>query len=157
MEPDHAANVDEFIKKYPKATVVSSQKAFNMMKNFFHNEYESNRIVIKEGSTLNLVNHTFNFVEAPMVHWPEVIVTYDSLTKTLFSADGFGKFGSNNHEEEWDDESRRYFIGIVGKYVSHFQKLLKKSFPLYIKILPQPPGPGLPEHAPSVYIVTSSI
>jgi flavorubredoxin len=127
MEPDHAANVDEFIKKYPKTTVVSSQKAFNMMKHFFQNQYESNRIVVKEGSTLNLGKHTFTFVEAPMVHWPEVIVTYESSSKTLFSADGFGKFGSNNYDEDWDDESRRYFIGIVGKYGSHVQKLLKKS------------------------------
>ena len=89
MEPDHSANVDEFIKKYPKATIVSSQKSFNMMKNYFHNEYESNRIVVKDVSVLNLGHHTFTFVEAPMVHWPEVIMTYDSLTKTLFSADGF--------------------------------------------------------------------
>jgi len=116
MEPDHAANIDEFIKKYPKTTVVSSKKAFNMMKNFFKTEYESNRLVVKEGSTLNLGQHLFTFVEAPMVHWPEVIVTYDSLSKTLFSADGFGKFGSNNHDEDWDDESRRYFIGIVGAF-----------------------------------------
>ena len=146
MEPDHSANVDEFIKKYPKTTVVSSQKAFNMMTNFFHNQYESNRIVVKEGSTLNLGKHIFTFVEAPMVHWPEVIVTYDSLSKTLFSADGFGKFGSNNHDEDWDDESRRYFIGIVGKYGSHVQKLLQKAGPLDIKMICPTHGPVLTEN-----------
>ena len=146
MEPDHAANVDEFIKKYPKTTVVSSQKAFNMMKHFFQNQYENNRIVVKEGSTLNLGKHTFTFVEAPMVHWPEVIVTYESLSKTLFSADGFGKFGSNNHDEDWDDESRRYFIGIVGKYGSHVQKLLKKASPLEIKMICPTHGPVLTEN-----------
>ena len=146
MEPDHAANVDEFIKKYPKTTVVSSKKAFNMMKNFFHTQYESNRIVVKEGSTLNLGKHTFTFVEAPMVHWPEVIVTYDSFSKTLFSADGFGKFGSNNFDEDWDDESRRYFIGIVGKYGSNVQKLLKKAGPLDIKMICPTHGPVLTEN-----------
>ena len=146
MEPDHAANVDEFIKKYPKATVVSSKKAFKMMHHFFKNEYESNRIVVKEGSTLNLGKHTFTFVEAPMVHWPEVIVTYESLSKTLFSADGFGKFGSNNYDEPWDDESRRYFIGIVGKYGGHVQKLLKKASPLEIKMICPTHGPVLTEN-----------
>ena len=159
MEPDHAANVDEFIKKYPKTTVVSSQKAFNMMKHFFQNQYESNRIVVKEGSTLNLGKHTFTFVEAPMVHWPEVIVTYESLSKTLFSADGFGKFGSNNHDEDWDDESRRYFIGIVGKYGSHVQKLLKKASPLEIKMICPTHGPVLTEnlgHYLSLYNTWSS-
>ena len=146
MEPDHAANIDEFIKKYPKTTVVSSKKAFNMMKNFFKTEYESNRLVVKEGSTLSLGQHLFTFVEAPMVHWPEVIVTYESLSKTLFSADGFGKFGSNNHDEDWDDESRRYFIGIVGKYGSHVQKLLKKASPLEIKMICPTHGPVLTEN-----------
>ena len=146
MEPDHAANIDEFIKKYPKTIVVSSQKAFNMMNNFFHSTYETNRLIVKEGSTLNLGKHTFTFVEAPMVHWPEVIVTYESLTKTLFSADGFGKFGSNNYEEDWDDESRRYFIGIVGKYGNHVQKLLKKASPLEIKMICPTHGPVLTEN-----------
>ena len=159
MEPDHAANVDEFIKKYPKATVVSSKKAFKMMHHFFKNEYESNRIVVKEGSTLNLGKHTFTFVEAPMVHWPEVIVTYESLSKTLFSADGFGKFGSNNYDEPWDDESRRYFIGIVGKYGGHVQKLLKKASPLEIKMICPTHGPVLTEnlgHYLSLYNTWSS-
>ena len=146
MEPDHAANIDEFVKKYPQTIVVSSQKAFKMMNNFFHSTYESNRLIVKEGSTLNLGKHTFTFVEAPMVHWPEVIVTYESLTKTLFSADGFGKFGSNNYEEDWDDESRRYFIGIVGKYGNHVQKLLKKASPLEIKMICPTHGPVLTEN-----------
>ena len=159
MEPDHAANIDEFNKKYPKATIVSSSKAFKMMNNFFHNEYKSNRIVVKEGSTLNLGKHTFTFVEAPMVHWPEVIVTYESLSKTLFSADGFGKFGSNNFDEKWDDESRRYFIGIVGKYGSHVQKLLKKASPLEIKMICPTHGPVLTDnlgHYLSLYNTWSS-
>ena len=116
MEPDHSACIDEFVKLYPDVTVVSSKKAFVMMNNFFHNEYKTHRIVVKEGDSLKMGKHTFTFVEAPMVHWPEVIVTYESLSKTLFSADGFGKFGSNSFDEDWDDESRRYFIGIVGKY-----------------------------------------
>ena len=146
MEPDHAANIDEFIKKYPKTTVVSSKQAFNMMKNFFHTEYESNRIMVKEGSTLNLGKHLFTFVEAPMVHWPEVIVTYESLSKTLFSADGFGKFGSNNHDEDWDDESRRYFIGIVGKFGTNVQKLLKKASTLDIKMICPTHGPVLTDN-----------
>ena len=146
MEPDHAGNVDEFMKKFPKTTIVSSKKAFNMMKHFFQNQYESNRIVVKEGSTLNLGKHVFTFVEAPMVHWPEVIVTYDSLSKTLFSVDGFGKFGSNNYDEDWDDESRRYFIGIVGKYGSHVQKLLKKAAPLDIKMICPTHGPVITEN-----------
>ena len=159
MEPDHAANIDEFIKKYPKTTVVSSKKAFNMMKNFFKTEYESNRLVVKEGSTLSLGQHLFTFVEAPMVHWPEVIVTYDSLSKTLFSADGFGKFGSNNHDEDWDDESRRYFIGIVGKYGSNVQKLLKKASTLDIKMICPTHGPVLTDnlgHYLSLYNTWSS-
>ena len=159
MEPDHAANIDEFIKKYPKTIVVSSQKAFNMMNNFFHSTYEINRLIVKEGSTLNLGKHTFTFVEAPMVHWPEVIVTYESLTKTLFSADGFGKFGSNNYEEDWDDESRRYFIGIVGKYGNHVQKLLKKASPLEIKMICPTHGPVLTEnlgHYLNLYNIWSS-
>ena len=159
MEPDHAANIDEFVKKYPKTIVVSSQKAFNMMNNFFHTKYESNRLIVKEGSTLNLGKHTFTFVEAPMVHWPEVIVTYESLSKTLFSADGFGKFGSNNYDENWDDESRRYFIGIVGKYGNHVQKLLKKASPLEIKMICPTHGPVLTEnlgHYLSLYNTWSS-
>ena len=116
MEPDHSANIDNFLKEYPEATVVSSSKAFAMMKNFFGTDYADRRIVVGEGDTLSLGKHALTFVTAPMVHWPEVIVTYDSYDKVLFSADGFGKFGALDVEEDWDCEARRYFIGIVGKY-----------------------------------------
>ena len=116
MEPDHAANVANFLQTYPDATVVSSAKAFAMMKNFFGDDYANRRIVVGEGDTLALGKHTLAFVTAPMVHWPEVIVTYDVCDKVLFSADGFGKFGALDVEEDWTDEARRYFIGIVGKY-----------------------------------------
>ena len=159
MEPDHSACVDEFIKKYPEAIIVSSKKAFAMMKNFFHNEYESHRIVVKEGDTLKMGKHTFAFVEAPMVHWPEVIVTYEVSSKTLFSADGFGKFGSNSFDEDWDDESRRYFIGIVGKYGKHVQNLLKKASGLEISMICPTHGPVLTEnlgHYLSLYNAWSS-
>ena len=159
MEPDHSACIDEFLKKYPEVTVVSSKKAFTMMGNFFHNQYESHRIVVKEGDTLKMGKHTFAFVEAPMVHWPEVIVTYEVLSKTLFSVDGFGKFGSNSFEENWDDESRRYFIGIVGKYGDHVQKLLKKASGLDIKMICPTHGPVLTEnlgHYISLYNTWSS-
>ena len=113
MEPDHSANVANFLKLYPEATVVSSAKAFAMMENFFGEGYEDRRIVVGEGDTLSLGKHTLAFVAAPMVHWPEVIVTYDVYDKVLFSADGFGKFGALDAKEEWADEARRYFIGIV--------------------------------------------
>ena len=159
MEPDHSACVDEFIKKYPEAIIVSSKKAFAMMNNFFHNEYESHRIVVKEGDTLKMGKHTFAFVEAPMVHWPEVIVTYEVSSKTLFSADGFGKFGSNSFDEDWDDESRRYFIGIVGKYGKHVQNLLKKASGLEISMICPTHGPVLTEnlgHYLSLYNTWSS-
>ena len=116
MEPDHSANIDNFLKVYPDAVVVSSAKAFAMMKNFFGTDYEERRIVVGEGDTLNLGKHVLTFVTAPMVHWPEVIVTYDSYDKVLFSADGFGKFGALDVEEDWACEARRYYIGIVGKY-----------------------------------------
>ena len=114
MEPDHFACKDEFIKKYPEVLVVSSKKAFVMMANFFHNQYESHKILIKEGDTFKMGKHTFAFVEA-MIHLPEIIVTYEALGKTLFSVDGLGKFGRNSFDEDWDNESIRYFIGIVGK------------------------------------------
>ena len=143
MEPDHSAYIVEFIKKYPKTILVSSQKSFNMMKNYYHNEYESNRIIVKDGSTINLGKRTFTFIEAPMVHWPEVIVTYDSSTKTLFSSDAFGKFGSNNFDENWEDEARRYFINIVGKYGPNVQKLLKKASSIEIKTICPAHGPVL--------------
>ncbi len=143
MEPDHSACIDDFIKQYPDVKVVSSKKAFTMMTNFFGDDYKSHRIIVKEGDTLTMGKHTFHFVEAPMVHWPEVIVTYESLSKTLFSADGFGKFGSNSFNEDWDDESRRYFIGIVGKYGKHVQNLLKKASGLEIKMICPTHGPVL--------------
>ncbi|MBQ9794415.1 MAG: MBL fold metallo-hydrolase, partial [Clostridia bacterium] len=116
MEPDHSANIFNFAKAYPECTIVSSAKAFAMMQNFFGTAFEDRRIVVGEGDTLSLGKHTLTFVTAPMVHWPEVIVTYDSYDKVLFSADGFGKFGAWDADEPWADESRRYFIGIVGKY-----------------------------------------
>jgi flavorubredoxin/flavin reductase (DIM6/NTAB) family NADH-FMN oxidoreductase RutF len=137
MEPDHSANIAQFAKIYPKATIVASSKAFVMMKQFFGTEYEDRRIVVGEGDTLSLGKHTLTFVTAPMVHWPEVIVTYDNADKVLFSADGFGKFGALDVNEPWDDEARRYYIGIVGKYGAQVQALLKKAATLDIaKICP---------------------
>ena len=126
MEPDHSANIMNFLKNYPDATVVSNEKAFKMMDQFFHSEIK-NKLVVKDMDTLNLVKHVLTFVFAPMVHWPEVMVTYDSTDKVLFSADGFGKFGALDVEEEWDCEARRYYIGIVGKYGMQVQNLLNRS------------------------------
>ena len=146
MEPDHAANIDKFLTFYPDATVVSSSKAFGMMKNFFGTDYADRRLVVTEGDTLVLGKHTLAFVTAPMVHWPEVIVTYDVYDKVLFSADGFGKFGALDVEEDWDDESRRYFIGIVGKYGPQVQALLKKAATLDISIICPLHGPVLKEN-----------
>ena len=146
MEPDHSANVANFLKAYPNATVVSSAKAFTMMKNYFGDDYQDRRIVVGEGDTLSLGNHTLTFVTAPMVHWPEVIVTYDSYDKVLFSADGFGKFGALDAEEEWACEARRYFIGIVGKYGAQVQALLKKAAGLDIGIICPLHGPMLTEN-----------
>ena len=116
MEPDHAANIENFMQLYPDTAVVASAKAFAMMKQFFGTDYPEKHIVIKEGSTLELGRHTLHFVAAPMVHWPEVMMTYDACDHALFTADGFGKFGALDCDEPWDDESRRYYIGIVGKY-----------------------------------------
>ena len=147
MEPDHSANIVNFMKNYPKATVVSSAKAFAMMANFFGTEFEDRRIVIKEGDTLELGKHTLHFVAAPMVHWPEVILTYDSTDKVLFSADGFGKFGANDvvDEDGWACEARRYYFGIVGKYGAQVQALLKKAAALDIRIICPLHGPVLSE------------
>ena len=146
MEMDHAANIANFMKVYPETTVVSSKKAFAMMENFFGTAFEDNRLVVGEGDTLSLGRHTLAFVNAPMVHWPEVIVTYDVLDKVLFAADGFGKFGALDVQEPWADEARRYFIGIVGKYGAQVQALLKKAATLDIqKILPLH-GPILTEN-----------
>lgn len=146
MEPDHSANIMNFAKAYPKATIVSSQKAFQMMKNFFGTDFADNRIVVGEGDVLCLGNHTLTFVTAPMVHWPEVIVTYDSTDKVLFSADGFGKFGAYDAQEPWADEARRYYIGIVGKYGNQVQALLKKAAGLDIQTICPLHGPVLKEN-----------
>ncbi len=146
MEPDHSANVDVFLKAYPEATVVASAKAFVMMKQFFGSDYADRRIVVGEGDTLSLGKHVLTFVTAPMVHWPEVIVTYDSYDKVLFSADGFGKFGALDVEEDWACEARRYYIGIVGKYGAQVQALLKKAADLEIAIICPLHGPVLTEN-----------
>ena len=146
MEPDHSANIANFLAAYPEATVVSSAKAFAMMKNFFGNDFADRRIVVGEGDTLSLGKHVLTFVTAPMVHWPEVIVSYDSFDKVLFSADGFGKFGALDVEEEWACEARRYYIGIVGKYGAQVQALLKKAAGLDIAIICPLHGPVLTEN-----------
>lgn len=146
MEPDHSANIANFMKAYPEATLVSSQKAFSMMKNFFGTDFADNRIIVGEGDTLNLGTHTLTFVAAPMVHWPEVIVTYDSTDKVLFSADGFGKFGALDADEDWACEARRYYIGIVGKYGVQVQNLLKKAAALEIEKICPLHGPILTEN-----------
>ena len=146
MEPDHSASIDIFLNTYPNATVVASSKAFAMMKNFFGTDYADRRIVVGEGDTLNLGKHVLTFVTAPMVHWPEVIVTYDAHDKVLFSADGFGKFGALDVEEDWACEARRYYIGIVGKYGPQVQTLLKKAAGLDISIICPLHGPVLTEN-----------
>ncbi len=146
MEPDHSANIMNFMKAYPNAVIVSSQKAFAMMKNFFGTDFSDNRIVVGEGDTLSLGRHNLTFVTAPMVHWPEVIVTYDSTDKILFSADGFGKFGALDTNEPWTDEARRYYIGIVGKYGAQVQALLKKAGGLDIAMICPLHGPVLKEN-----------
>ena len=146
MEPDHSANIMNFIKVYPDATVVSSAKAFTMMNNFFGTDFADRRIVVGEGDTLSLGKHQLTFVTAPMVHWPEVIVTYDSTDKVLFSADGFGKFGALDVQEDWACEARRYYIGIVGKYGAQVQALLKKAAGLEIEAICPLHGPVLTEN-----------
>ena len=146
MEPDHSANILNFMNNYPEATIVSSAKAFTMMGNFFGTQFEDRRIVIGEGDTLSLGEHTLHFVAAPMVHWPEVIVTYDDKDKVLFSADGFGKFGALDVEEDWACEARRYYIGIVGKYGAQVQSLLKKAAALDIQTICPLHGPVLTEN-----------
>ena len=146
MEPDHSANIKNFMDTYPEAQIVSSAKAFVMMKNFFGTDFADRQIVVKEGDTLELGTHTLNFVGAPMVHWPEVIVTYDSTDKVLFSADGFGKFGALDVDEDWACEARRYYIGIVGKYGAQVQNLLKKAAGLDIQIICPLHGPILTEN-----------
>ena len=161
MEPDHSANILNFMKTYPEAQIVSSDKAFTMMNNFFGTAFEDRRISVKEGSTLELGKHVLNFVGAPMVHWPEVLFTYDSYAKVLFSADGFGKFGANDvvDPEGWDCEARRYYFGIVGKYGAQVQAVLKKAAGLDIQIICPLHGPVLTEdlgHYLNLYNIWSS-
>lgn len=146
MEPDHSANIANFMKTYPEAVIVSSAKAFAMMTQFFGTDFGDRKIVVGEGDTLSIGKHTFTFVAAPMVHWPEVIVTYDSLDKVLFSADGFGKFGALDVEEDWACEARRYYFGIVGKYGAQVQSLLKKASGLDIQTICPLHGPVLKDN-----------
>lgn len=146
MEPDHAANIANFLKAYPDTIVVSNKKAFAMMQNFFDLDLEGHQIIVDNGGTLSLGKHDLTFVFAPMVHWPEVMVTYDSTDKVLFSADGFGKFGAFDVEEDWDREARRYYIGIVGKYGPQVQKLLKAAATLDIQTICPLHGPVLTEN-----------
>ena len=146
MEPDHAANIQNFVNTYPDAVVVSTEKAFAMMDNFFDMDIENRKLLAENGGSLSLGSHVLNFVYAPMVHWPEVMVTYESTEKVLFSADGFGKFGALDVEEDWDDESRRYFIGIVGKYGNEVQNLLKAASGLDIAMICPLHGPVLKEN-----------
>ena len=146
MEPDHSANIYNFVKVYPNAKIVSSAKAFAMMKNFFGTDFAEKQVIVGEGDTLSLGNRTLTFVTAPMVHWPEVIVTYDDKDKVLFSADGFGKFGALDVDEDWACEARRYYIGIVGKYGAQVQSLLKKAATLDIATICPLHGPILTEN-----------
>lgn len=146
MEPDHSANIVNFIEKYPDTTVVANTKAFDMMENFFDASKIKNRLVVKDGDTLCLGKHTLTFVFAPMVHWPEVMVTYDAFDKVLFSADAFGKFGALDTDEDWACEARRYYIGIVGKYGAQVQALLKKAKALDIEKICPLHGPILTEN-----------
>lgn len=146
MEPDHSANIDIFVEAYPNAVIVASAPAFTMMRQFFGTDYADRRQVIKEGDTISLGAHTLQFIAAPMVHWPEVMVTYDSLDKVLFSADGFGKFGALDADEDWACEARRYYFGIVGKYGMQVQNLLKKAAALDIQMICPLHGPILKEN-----------
>ena len=159
MEPDHSANIANFLEHYPEAVVVASAKAFTMVKQFFGYDYADRRIVVGEGDTLSLGKHVLNFVTAPMVHWPEVIMTYESSEKVLFSADAFGKFGALDVEDEWDCEASRYYIGIVGKYGAQVQSLLKKAAKLDIAMICPLHGPVLKEnlgHYINLYDIWSS-
>ncbi len=146
MEPDHSANITSFIKEYPDAKIVASSKAFPMMKSFFNMDFSDKAIIVGDGDTLSLGKHTLTFITAPMVHWPEVIMTYDSCDKVLFSADAFGKFGALDVDEKWEDEARRYYIGIVGKYGAQVQALLKKAAALDVDIICSLHGPILNEN-----------
>ncbi len=159
MEPDHSANIDTFMKEYPDAKIVASAKAFTMIKQFFGTDYKKNQIVVADGDKLSLGEHEITFVTASMVHWPEVIMSYESKTKTLFSADAFGKFGTTDAEEEWDCEARRYYFGIVGKYGVQVQALFKKIAGLDISRICPLHGPVLDsdlEHYLNLYNIWSS-
>ncbi|MBQ3046331.1 MAG: FprA family A-type flavoprotein [Clostridia bacterium] len=146
MEPDHSANITKFTETYPDAVVVATDKAFVMMKKFFDADYEGRKLVVKDGDTLSLGNHELTFYTAPMVHWPEVIMTYDSYAKVLFSADAFGKFGALDADEDWACEARRYYFGIVGKYGVQVQAVLKKLGGLEVEIICPLHGPVLSEN-----------
>ena len=146
MEPDHSANIALFAQKYPQAKIVSSKQAFVMMKQFFGTDFADRQVVVGEGSTLSLGKHTLSFVAAPMVHWPEVVMSYDIADKTLFSADGFGKFGALDADEDWACEARRYYFGIVGKYGAQVQAVLKKAAALDIERICPLHGPVLSEN-----------
>lgn len=146
MEPDHSASIADFMETYPEAVVVSNAKSFNMMKNFFGNDYAERKIAVGEKDTLNLGKHELHFVAAPMVHWPEVIMTYESTEKIVFSADAFGKFGANDIEEDWACEARRYYFGIVGKFGMQVQNVLKKLSAFDIKTICPLHGPVLSEN-----------
>lgn len=146
MEMDHSANIAKFMKTFPNAKIVSSKLAFVMMKNYFGTDFENRQIVVAEGSTLELGKHTLNFVAAPNVHWPEVIMSYESSEKVLFSADGFGKFGALDVEEEWACEARRYYFGIVGKFGDAVQAVLKKLAGIEVKVICPLHGPVLTEN-----------
>ena len=149
MEPDHSANIRLFMEEFPNAVIVASAKAFDMMKNFYGSAYEDRQLVVGEGSTLELGAHTLTFVTAMMVHWPEVVLSYDSKEGVLFSADAFGKFGANDtDDDEWDCEARRYYFGIVGKYGAQVQALLKKAAALDTKTICPLHGPVLRENIP---------
>ena len=146
MEPDHSANITRFEREFPNAIIVASAKAFAMMKSFFGTDFTNKRIVVGDGDTLPLGEHVLNFFTAPMVHWPEVIMSYESTEKVLFSADGFGKFGALDVDGEWLDEARRYYVGIVGKYGAQVQAVLKKAAGLDIKIIASLHGPVLTDN-----------
>lgn len=148
MEPDHSSSIIHFLKRYPNTTIVASDKAFRMMSGFFASDFAEKRIVVGEGDCLDLGEHKLRFISAPMVHWPEVIMTYETMSKTLFSADAFGRFGSLDHPDNWVDEARRYYFGIVGKYGTQVQSLLRKIKGLEIKVICSLHGPILDENIP---------
>lgn len=159
MEPDHSANIANFLKNYPEAKVVCNAKTVKMIEQFFGESYEDRQLIVRDGENLSLGSHTLTFIYAPMVHWPEVMMTYDSKDKVLFSADGFGRFGTWDADIPWDDEARRYYIGIVGKYGVQVQNVLKKAQSLEFDVIAPLHGPVLKEnlaHYISIYDIWSS-